>query len=123
MKNDLELLEGPIGGKIKLDLLYRATRNGFSSLKFHECVDNKGPTLHVIQSENGHIFGGFTSQSWTSNTDGANIPDEKSFIFSLTKKSIHKPYRNKEYAIYHHKDMMSCFGNDICIKENCDKNK
>ena len=30
-----------------------------------ECCDDKGPTLIVIQSSEGWIFGGYTTQSWS----------------------------------------------------------
>ena len=46
-------------------LLYRASTDGKTSVDFHRCCDNKGPTLVVIKSET-YIFGGYTSQSWES---------------------------------------------------------
>ena len=34
------------------------------SNSFHEYCDDKGPTLIVIKSDSGWIFGGYTTQSW-----------------------------------------------------------
>ena len=45
-------------------LLYRASEHGYSAKSFHEYCDEKGPTLIVIKSTGGWIFGGYTTQSW-----------------------------------------------------------
>ena len=51
-------------GDYKWKLLYRASENGYTAQSFHECCNDKGPTLIVIKSSGGWIFGGYTSQSW-----------------------------------------------------------
>ena len=51
------------GKKYKLKVIYRATRDGFTVDKFHSLVDNQGPTLTVILSKDGFLFGGFASKS------------------------------------------------------------
>ena len=45
-------------------LIYRASEHEYSARSFHECCDNKGPTLIVIKSSEGWLFGGYTSQIW-----------------------------------------------------------
>ena len=45
-------------------LIYRASEHGYSAKSFHECCDDKGPTLVVIKSSGGWIFGGYTTKSW-----------------------------------------------------------
>lgn len=45
----------------EMKLIHRASENNFSSSKFHQNCDNKGPTLTIIKSNNGKIFGGFTT--------------------------------------------------------------
>lgn len=47
-------------------LLYRASLHGFSSASFHRRCDRKGPTLTIIKSKRGYLFGGFASISWKS---------------------------------------------------------
>ena len=49
----------------KWKLLYRSSEHGYSAESFHKCCDNKGPTLVVIKSREGWIFGGYTTQSWS----------------------------------------------------------
>ena len=45
-------------------LLFRASRDGFTSSAFHSTCDNKGPTITVVKS-GASIFGGFTENAWT----------------------------------------------------------
>ena len=51
-------------GDYKWKLIYRASEHGYTAKSFHECCDDKGPTLVVIKSSGGWIFGGYTTQSW-----------------------------------------------------------
>ncbi len=46
--------------------IYRASEHDYTASSFHECCDYvKGPTLIVIKSSRGWIFGGYTTQSWS----------------------------------------------------------
>jgi hypothetical protein len=65
-------------------LVYKATRDGFGGSDFHRCCHNQGPTMTVIQSENGgYLFGGYTSISWRS--IGDYVQDNNGpFLFTLT---------------------------------------
>jgi hypothetical protein len=49
---------------LKLNLIYRATRDGFRCKDFHDNCHYKGPTICVIKSEFGKTFGGYTNLSW-----------------------------------------------------------
>ncbi len=49
----------------KWKLIYRASEHGYTAKSFHEYCDDKGPTLIVIKSSGGWIFGGYTTQSWS----------------------------------------------------------
>eukprot|EP00347_Sterkiella_histriomuscorum_P006620 403352073 len=102
-------------------LLYCGSRDGFTVDKFHELCDNKGLTVCFILSEYGLVFGGYTSISWTS--DYKWYSDPTAFVFSLSKRSIHKQYRNQQYAVIHQKMFMCAFGGgcDIAIGDNFDK--
>ena len=42
----------------RLNLIYRASRDGFEGSQFHAKCDNKQNTLVIIKSENGNVFGG-----------------------------------------------------------------
>ena len=52
-------------GDYKWKLLYRASEHDFTSKSFHGYCNNKGPTLIVIKSSEGWIFGGYTTESWS----------------------------------------------------------
>ena len=54
-----------LGDDYQWKLLYRASEHEYTAKSFHEyCDDVKGPTLIVIKSSEGWIFGGYTTQSW-----------------------------------------------------------
>ena len=55
-----------LGNEYKWKLIYRASEHGYTAESFHEYCDDKGPTLVVIKSSGGWIFGGYTTQSWKS---------------------------------------------------------
>ena len=52
-------------GDYQWKLLYRASEHGYSAWSFHEYCDGKWPTLIVIKSTGGWIFGGYTTETWT----------------------------------------------------------
>ena len=52
-------------GNYKWKLIYRASEHRFTPMSFHEYCNDKGPTLLVIKSRRGYIFGGYTTQSWS----------------------------------------------------------
>ena len=54
-----------LGNEYKSKLLYRASEHGYTAKSFHEYCNDKGPTLIVIKSSGGWIFGGYTTQSWS----------------------------------------------------------
>ena len=63
-------------GDYKLKLAYRASEHNYSSSEFHECCDLiQGPSLVIVKSTGGWIFGGYTTQSWECNypTDHGSI--------------------------------------------------
>ena len=52
------------GSGYKWELIYRASEHGYTAESFHKCCDNKGPTLIIIKSIEGWIFGGYTTRLW-----------------------------------------------------------
>lgn len=53
----------------KLSLLYRASRDGLTAEAFHERCDGHAPTLTIVKSEGGFIFGGYTQEAWDMFSD------------------------------------------------------
>ena len=54
-----------LGSEHEWKMIYRASEHGYTAKSFHECCDNQRPTLIVIMSSGGWIFGGYTTQSWS----------------------------------------------------------
>jgi hypothetical protein len=70
-------------------LLYRGSRDGFAAADFHRLCDGKGPTLTVIQTPQGSVFGGYASLSWAS--AGSYMPALGSFLFTLRNSQELRP--------------------------------
>lgn len=70
-------------------LIYKASKDGFSSQNFHNFCDNQGETITVIKSSNGYIFGGYNPVNWTSSSVYTN--DMKTFLFSLVNAKGFNP--------------------------------
>ena len=78
-KEDFTLVLEGINKNVKL--LYRASRDGDKSTKFHSKCDGKQNTVTFVKTRNGRKFGGFAHSAW--NTNGSWITDSKVFVFSL----------------------------------------
>lgn len=61
-------------------LIYRGSRDGYTSKAFHDKCDNQGPTISIIRNDLKYVFGGFANASWNSygNTYSG---DGTSFLF------------------------------------------
>ncbi|KAF2069067.1 hypothetical protein CYY_009614 [Polysphondylium violaceum] len=71
------------------------SKNEFPISSFHSECDDKGPTITVIETTDGDVFGGYNSQSWdSSGISYYSIQwsgDDKCFIFTLVNKHGIKP--------------------------------
>uniref|UniRef100_A0A7S4VQB1 TLDc domain-containing protein n=1 Tax=Ditylum brightwellii TaxID=49249 RepID=A0A7S4VQB1_9STRA len=61
--------------------MYRASHDGWRASNFHSKCDHQGPTLTVIRSTGGYIFGGFCDTAWSSNTNFKKLP--YAFLYTL----------------------------------------
>ena len=75
----------------KGNLLYRATRDGFTGQAFHAKCDGKGNTISIIKNNLNNVFGGFASSAW--NSAGQYINDPNAFLFSLRRGGV--SYKDK----------------------------
>ena len=104
----------------KMELIYRGTRDGSKSEKFHELCDNKGPTIVLYKNEKGNIFGGYASVSWKNKGDSLSALE--SFIFTLTNICGIPPtkFNSKVNSknLFHRGDLGPTFKNDICIYDD-----
>jgi hypothetical protein len=95
-------------------LLYKATRDGFTSNAFHKYCDNQGPTMTVIQSKpGGYLFGGYTSVSWRS-TGSYSADHNGPFLFTLSNPHgippTKYPILEADYSIYNKRECGPTFG-------------
>ena len=67
--------------KFTLLLLYRGTRDGWTGEQIHCKIDYKGPTITIIKTNTGKIFGGYTFVSW--DRSASYKTDNEAFIFSV----------------------------------------
>ena len=120
-KKEVEIISKWINpfNKIKYTQIYKATRDGGTGYDFHRYCDFKTPTLTLIKSTNGYIFGGFTSLTWKSYHEWTAFGyDYNAFIFSFNNK-IKFNINDKSKVIYDRCDYGPVFGyDDIYIKEN-----
>ena len=95
-----------INRKVKMELLYKATRDGDSSSSFHNKCNGKSPTLTLVKTSNGYRCGGFTSLPWDSFRDYKE--DNDAFVFSMDTRSKYKSTNSN--SIYCHSDYGPTFG-------------
>ena len=74
-----------------MELIYKASKNGFSAAAFHSHVDGHSPTLTVVKSKTyNRVFGGYTTLPWNTSLDTIDWqfdPDAK--VFSLTDEKVY----------------------------------
>eukprot|EP00026_Physarum_polycephalum_P005965 Phypoly_transcript_06004.p1 GENE.Phypoly_transcript_06004~~Phypoly_transcript_06004.p1 ORF type:complete len:499 (+),score=82.48 Phypoly_transcript_06004:119-1615(+) len=68
----------------QFNLLYQATRDGFEEDQFHLLCDNQGPSLSIVQSPDGFLFGGYNPENWESPDKPLYKTNPSTFIFTLT---------------------------------------
>ena len=70
--------------EIKFKLLFNKSRDGSYGNDFHKYYDKKGPTLTLIHTNKGKIFGGYTPINWeTPNSENLDKTDDLTFIIFL----------------------------------------
>jgi hypothetical protein len=84
---DIKLIKSWFEKRIKTELIYRGSKDGYDEEDCHYLIDDEGPTLTIIRSEHARVFGGFTAVSWE--LEGGQKADPHAFIFSVSKKTKH----------------------------------
>ncbi|XP_040896620.1 interferon-induced protein 44-like [Toxotes jaculatrix] len=75
-------------GRVKLQLLYKASIHGFTGAAFHQRCDNRGPTVSVGYNTSGYVFGGYTKQPFSQS--GQYVHDDQAFLFTFSGEKILK---------------------------------
>ena len=108
------------------NLIYIGTQDGFDAAVFHNRANNQGPTMTIIRSTGGCIFGGYASQAWTSAGNYTNAAN--SFLFLLTNANGSPPtkflYNNNGNGLYNNASFGPTFGGgvDLYIANSCNIN-
>jgi hypothetical protein len=129
---------GWLGKQTKLELLYRASRDGWrapfvshfsydrqSPSDFHRKCDNQGATVTVIKSTGGYVFGGYADLPWASS--GQYLSSLNAFLFALQYPSgvapVKMPVLHPQHAIFDFCSFGPKFGNsDIFVNDNANSN-
>jgi len=122
--SEFEWLNMQLPGNFKLGgLLYDTSIDSDTSSAFHAACDSEGPTVTLIETTEGNVFGGFTSQDWASNNRW--LSDNDAFVYALRPSPMRKyPVSSSGgYAIYRHGSYGPYFGGTaIRIENNCQDN-
>jgi len=96
------------------DLLYMASMDGDDISDFHTVYGNESPTLIIVESTNGSIFGGYTDKVWSTNVTWQS--SSSAFLFRLRPSFGQYAIKNEQYATLISNDVLR-FGADIYIKD------
>jgi hypothetical protein len=104
---------------IKLELLYKVSRDGDRTSIFFQKVSGKTPTLLIVKTTGGYKFGGFTSREWIMNNN--YYSDNSAFIFSINnRKKYEIKSGNSSNAIYGCSGYIAFGGgHDFIIYDDC----
>ncbi len=100
---------------IEFNLLYKGTRDGDESTKFHQLCDGRKNVIVFVETTKNRRFGGFTSLGYDSNS--GNKIDNSAFIFSLDKLKYYNVKKN-ETATYSYEIYGPLFAGSIRVVEN-----
>ncbi|GBC09333.1 hypothetical protein RclHR1_08780004 [Rhizophagus clarus] len=119
-------------------LIFRGSRNGFKSKKFHEICDNQPCTVTIIKVKGSNeILGGYNPLEWKS--DGRYATTNDSFLFSFDKNQgienhILSRVKSSKFAISNDSNRGPSFGesdlilrgskvynNSVCTKKSYEK--
>ena len=64
------------------ETLFVASKDGDAASKFHSACDKKGPTIVIVETTTGNVFGGYTDLSWGTSS-GAYVKSSNTFLFRL----------------------------------------
>ena len=108
-------------------LLYRASKDGDSSRKFHSLCDYISPIVTFVETTDGWKFGGYTDKCWESEihtSDDNYKASPNAFLFSLNlKKKYTSEYDNAEMFCSQVRGPTFGYGHDLSISDKCFTNK
>jgi Tfp pilus assembly protein PilZ len=99
-------------------VLYEAAQDGDSSSIFHSLCDDQGPTVVIIMTNTGNVFGGYSSIAWSSS--GGWGSSSTAFLFRLRPSIKRYNIKSKSHSIYRHSGYGPTFGggHDIYVRNS-----
>eukprot|EP01084_Bolivina_argentea_P103950 186174_1 len=129
--NFVKLLSSKISNIKHFKLLFRASEHEYLASKFHGLCDGKAPTICIVKSNFGNIFGGYTSIGWKSLYRRTGAMDDKTFLFLIRssnetqQKQCPVIYKSKckGFSIVYFENYGPTFGigHDLYISDKCDE--
>jgi hypothetical protein len=123
-EKQLKTLQNLLGLKdkvMRLDLLYRASRDTCKAQVFHSKVDGVAGTVTLVTSPSGQIFGGYLSIATDKKRSGY-MRDGKAMLFSVTKNETY-PVIDPNRAFYNDPQLPEAYMNfgkdDLMILDGC----
>ena len=119
-KKDEKVIRGFIGGQIlSAELIFDTATDGDSIDAFKKKITNQSPTLFIIKTDFGQIFGAYATSIWIENK---YIADYKSFVYTINPNKKYNVIMPK-FGLYGYnkkENIMFQFGS-VCfqIKGNC----
>jgi len=112
----LNQLLDPVSKEIGMPI-YVASRDGDRASDFHDHCDGQGPTVVIIETTTGHVFGGYTDVSWGSDVDCYS--SSTSFLFQLRPNFGQYKIKIEHCAAYHHIHYGPTFGggHDLMVSD------
>jgi hypothetical protein len=111
-----------LGPNKYLQLLYKASRDGYRGNTFHQKVNNQGSTLTVFRTTTGRTAGGYNPISWKSVGKWLTIEKGNAFLFNVIGNNVNKFFNknNIDYSIYDTDSYLAIFGggNDLRLYED-----
>jgi len=104
---------------------YVASKDGDSSGQFHSACDNKGPTVVIVKTKTGAVFGGYTDVNWGGSA--AYVSSSTSFLFRIRPAMTHHTVKKEKVgnAVYRNSGYGPSFGggHDFYIASGALSNK
>lgn len=111
------ITEGTFLANKRLTCVYKASRDGWSAIDFHNQVDGRGSAVVVARSRSGKTFGGFNPNGWRSTDD--YYDSSSAFLWSGTSATAIAKFpvlAGGNAAIFDYATGGPCFGNsDLLI--------
>jgi len=119
--SELSWLNKELPGNYKMGgLLFDTAKDGDAASTFHARCDGEGPTVTIVETTLGVMFGGFTDQSWSSSAGWST--DTDAFVFRLRPSKLKFKVSSSTRAIYRHPSYGPYFGNTAFIIYNSCRN-